>query len=120
MKLQFVKNSYFKQLFHTLRPKFQNSKNKIFVTSHFSTLYLLFLFTRVSGRGGARGGLGGYSPPSEHASPPSEGEMHFLEIFGIHSTLKTIFLAPSYEELAPRRKIPGATPGFRYGWQKNT
>ena len=33
-------------------------------------------------RGGARGGLGGYSPPSEHASPPSEGEKRFFsEIF---------------------------------------
>ena len=27
-----------------------------------------------------RGGLGGYSPPSEHASPPSEGERDFSEI----------------------------------------
>ena len=33
---------------------------------------------RVGGRGSARGGLGGYSPPSEHANPPSEGENRFF------------------------------------------
>ena len=32
-------------------------------------------------RGGARGGLGGYSPPLEHASPLSEGETRFFGDF---------------------------------------
>ena len=32
-------------------------------------------------RGGARGGLGGYSPLSEHASPPSESEKRFCQRF---------------------------------------
>ena len=32
-------------------------------------------------RGGAGGGLGGYSPPWEHASPPSEGEKRFFRRF---------------------------------------
>ena len=32
-------------------------------------------------QGRARGGLGGYSPPSEHASPPSEGEKGFFGDF---------------------------------------
>ena len=42
--------------------------------------------------GGARGGLTGYNPLSEHANPPSEGEkLFFLEIFGIYSILETIF-----------------------------
>ena len=31
--------------------------------------------------GGARGGLGGYSPSSEHASPPSDGEKRFFRRF---------------------------------------
>ena len=35
----------------------------------------------LDARGGARGGLGGYSPPSEHASPPSEGEKRFCRRF---------------------------------------
>ena len=38
----------------------------------------------------------------------------FSEIFGIYSTLKTIFVAPSSEESAPHWKIPGATPDMRY------
>ena len=38
MELQFVNNSYFKQLFQNLRPKLQYSKIRIFVTSHFFTL----------------------------------------------------------------------------------
>ena len=42
--------------------------------------------------GGARGGLGGYSPPSERASPPvGMRKAIFSEIFGIYSTLETIF-----------------------------
>ena len=32
-------------------------------------------------RGGARGGLGGYSTPSEHAGTPSEGESDFFGYF---------------------------------------
>ena len=52
--------------------------------------------------GGARGGLGGYSPPLEHASPPLESEKRFWDIFGIYGTLKTIY---------GTLKIPGATPG---------
>ena len=39
MELKFVNTSYFKQLFQKLRPKLQYSKNRIFVTSHFATLY---------------------------------------------------------------------------------
>ena len=38
MELKFVNDSYFKQLFQNLRPKLQYSKNRTFVTSHFSTL----------------------------------------------------------------------------------
>ena len=38
MELKFVNSSYFWQLFQNLRPKLQNSKNRIFVTSHFGTL----------------------------------------------------------------------------------
>ena len=65
-------------------------------------------------RGGARGGLGGYSPSSEHPSPPSEGDKRFF--FGDFWHLKhpkNHILAPSSEESAPRRKIPCATPGPR-------
>ena len=40
MDLKFVNNSYFEQLFQSLRPKLQYSKNIIFVTSHFGTLLL--------------------------------------------------------------------------------
>ena len=40
MELKFVTNSYFKQLFHNLRPKLQYSKNRFFVTSHFGTLFV--------------------------------------------------------------------------------
>ena len=39
MELKFVNNSYFKKLFQNLRPKLQYSKNRIFVTSHFGTLF---------------------------------------------------------------------------------
>ena len=39
MELKFVNNSCFKQLFQNLRPKVQHSKNRIFVTSHFGTLW---------------------------------------------------------------------------------
>ena len=39
MRLKFVNTSYFKQLFQNLRPKLQYSKNRIFVTSHFGTLF---------------------------------------------------------------------------------
>ena len=39
MELKFVNFSYFKQLFQNLRPKLQYSKNRIFVTSHFGTLF---------------------------------------------------------------------------------
>ena len=35
----------------------------------------------VTLRGGARGELGVYSPLSEHASPPSEGEKRFFRRF---------------------------------------
>ena len=43
-------------------------------------------------QGKARGGTReGYSSPLKHASPLSEGEAIFSEIFGIYSTLKTIF-----------------------------
>ena len=41
---------------------------------------MLFLFP-FQFSGGARGGLGGYSPPSEHAIPPSEGEKRFFRRF---------------------------------------
>ena len=37
--LKFVNNSCFKQLFQNLRPKVQHSKNIVFVTSHFGTLW---------------------------------------------------------------------------------
>ena len=39
MELKFDNDSYFKQLFQNLRPKLQNSKNRIFVTSDFGTLF---------------------------------------------------------------------------------
>ena len=39
MELKFVITSYFKQLFQNLRPKLQYSRYRIFVTSHFGTLY---------------------------------------------------------------------------------
>ena len=32
-------------------------------------------------RSGAKGGLEGYSPPSEHSSPPSKGEKRFFRRF---------------------------------------
>ena len=63
MELKFVNTSYFKQLFQTLRPGLQYSKNGIFVTSHFSTLFRNVLATSSStmafnhfSRGAARGG----------------------------------------------------------------
>ena len=56
---------------------------------YFSGIRLLCFAILLSG--GARGGLGGYSPPSEHASPRRKVKSTFSEIFGIHSTLKTIF-----------------------------
>ena len=39
MELKFVNASYFKQLFQNFGPKLQYSKNVIFMTSHFSTLF---------------------------------------------------------------------------------
>ena len=42
-------------------------------------LYLLYL--EASNRGGAGGGLGGYSSPSEHASPLLESEEQFYGDF---------------------------------------
>ena len=36
--------------------------------------------------GGVRGGLWCYIPPSEHASPPSEGDKKYLGNFSIYST----------------------------------
>ena len=41
MELKLVNSSYSRQLFQNLRPKLQNSKNRIFVTSHFGTLLLM-------------------------------------------------------------------------------
>ena len=55
------------------------------------------------GRGGARGGLGGYSPPSE-------GGRRFFRRFLAPKYPENHILAPSSEESAPRRKIPGAIP----------
>ena len=53
-----------------------------------NTTFIAYLYAW----GGARGGLGGYIPRRSMLAPPSEGETRFLsEIFGIYSTLKTIF-----------------------------
>ena len=68
--------------------------NKLSVTSSkmVKKMALLFAKTEFKNRGCARGGLGAIAPPSECASPPSEGEKRFFsESFGIYSTLKTIF-----------------------------
>ena len=56
-------------------------------------------------RGGAKGGLGGYSSPSEHASPRWKVKAIFSEIFGIYKYPEKHILAPSSEESAPRRKF---------------
>ena len=63
-------------------------------------------FTRV--RGGARRGLGGYSPPLEHTSPRRKVKSDFFRRF-------LAFIAPYFSPLVgrvspPNRKIPGATP----------
>ena len=50
----------------------------------------------------ARGGLWGYSPRRKVKSD-------FLEIFGIYSTLRTIF-SPLIGRVSSHRKIPDATP----------
>ena len=55
---------------------------------------LAFIYSyskKAMNSGGARGGLGGHSPPSEHASPRRKVKSDFSEIFGIYSTLKAIF-----------------------------
>ena len=49
----------------------------------------LELSCRMSYRGGARGWLGAIALSSEHTSPRRKAI--FSEIFGIYSTLKTIF-----------------------------
>ena len=56
-----------------------------------------------------QGRQGSYSPLSEHASPPSEGEKLFSRRLGIHHP-ENCTLAPSSEVSASRPKNPGATP----------
>ena len=65
-----VNTSFSYMFFHLL--------NKNHVAFNFQKLPSL---DNVITRGGARGGLGGYSPPSEHASPRSEGESDFFVDF---------------------------------------
>ena len=71
--------------------------------SHSSMMFDALSKQNSQFRGGARGGLGGYSPPSE-------GESDFSEIFSIYTTLKTIFKSPRRKSQFLRGKIPGATP----------
>ena len=69
---------------------------------------LLALRTYTQGRNltrsGARGGLGGYSPRRSMLAPSRKVKSDFSEIFGIYSTLKTIF-SPSSEASAPVGKF---------------
>ena len=59
------------------------------------------------------GGLeGAIVPQLEHASPPSEGEKPFCRRFWHLQYPESCILAPSSEESAPCKKIPGATPDF--------
>ena len=68
-------------------------------------MLLFYLF-----RGGARGGLGGYNPPSEHASPRRKVKSDFFgDFWPLQYPENHIFVASS-EESAPLRKIPGASP----------
>ena len=57
-----------------------NSKMK---ERHMHTLNVTWIacLTSDESGGGARGGLGGYNPLSEPASPPSEGETRFFRRF---------------------------------------
>ena len=47
----------------------------------FHRLYTFHIYCHYHRRGGIRGGLEGYGPPSEHASPPSEGGKQFFGVF---------------------------------------
>ena len=49
MELKFFTNSYFKQLFQNLKPKLKYSKNRIFMTSHFGTLFEKLYFQYLTG-----------------------------------------------------------------------
>ena len=51
-----------------------------------------------------------YSPLSEHASPPSEGEQLFVGDFWLLHYPESRVLVTSSEIHPPCRKIPGATP----------
>ena len=57
------------------------------------TNHIICAFIRkwLTSRGGARGGLGDYSPVGAYWSPVGRGKAILSEIFGIYSTLKTIF-----------------------------
>ena len=52
-------------------------------------------------RGGARGWLGRYSPPSEHASPPSEGETRFFRRFLAFIVPRKPYFSPVIERVSP-------------------
>ena len=80
--------------------------------SHKKREYIPFYKKVRSSWGGDMGGLGRAIAPSEHASPRRKVKSEFFGDFWHSMYPENHILAPSLEESAPRRKIPGATPAF--------
>ena len=66
-------------------------------------------------RVGVRGGLQGVvAPLSEHATPGRKVKNYFVGDFWHLQYPESRILAPSSEESAPCRKLPGATPAYKH------
>ena len=78
--------------------------------NHVTNILNYSIHRLLGARGGARGGLGGYSPPAEHAGLLVRRWKRFFGDFWHLYYHENHILAPSSEESAPHRQIPGATP----------